>query len=93
MFDAFLYKEYFLTTHVFEVNIHTKKRMLEDWFELKVAKCPIVQVVSSEKKYPAFNFEKIGKQRSYAVFVSPITFFSVSSVQIIRECMQIMSQA
>ena len=52
--DTDRYKEYFLTTRVYRVNVNTMKKIFEQRSELRVAKCLIVYVVSS-----GFNFSSL----------------------------------
>ena len=68
--DTDRYKWYFFTARVSQVNVNTMERFFEQRFELQVAKCLIVHVVSSSYNVSGLELRKKRKatqQRSLCV--------------------------
>ena len=68
--DTDRYKGYFFTARVSQVNVNTMKKIFEHWFELKVAKCLIVDVLSSSYNVSRLEFrnkKKATQQRRLCV--------------------------
>ena len=56
------YKGYFFTARVSQVKVNTTKRIIEQWSELQVDKCLIVNVLSSN--YNASRVELQNKRKA-----------------------------
>ena len=68
--DADTYKRYFFTARFSQVNVNTMKRIFEQRFDLQVAKCLIVHVLSSSYNVSRLEFRnkrKATQQGSFCV--------------------------